>query len=199
MPKEVVSILSIDTELTKSSYKIGERFSSAGLKLKVKYNDDSEEIVTPTSTNLDGHVFSKNDNTTTALTVSVGTLLNQNISRNITLVKLSSIAFTGNLGGTGANHDEYLGESLFDSSNIKLTLTYDDDSTISNVTPTSITPSNGTKLSQGGEKTVTITYTEGDKTLTLTKTIYVKVQNEFILVELQRQYLTMDQYIMLMI
>lgn len=177
LPKEVVSILSIDTELTKSSYKIGERFSSAGLKLKVKYNDDSEEVVTPTSTNLDGHVFSKNDNTTTALTVSVGTLLNQNISRNITLVKLSSIAFTGNLGGTGANHDEYLGESLFDSSNIKLTLTYDDDSTISNVTPTSITPSNGTKLSQGGEKTVTISYTEGDKTLTLTKTIYVKVQN----------------------
>lgn len=173
--KSIASIDSVATHLTKSTFKVGEIFSKAGLTFNVTYNDGTTDVVAPDSVaTYEGMTFANTNVGQHELSVTIGGITKNLTGEVITVIKLSSIAITGSLGGTGSGNNEYAHGDYFNSSLIRLTKTYSNGSTESDALPTSVSPVNGARLTVGGANTVTVTLTEGDVTVTTTSTIYVK-------------------------
>ena len=163
--EKTLSSISVSTAPTKTTYTAGEYFNPTGLVITRTYSDSSSDTYT-----YSGHTseFSFNPSTSTALTTSHksvtitygGKSCNQAITVNAPIT-LSSIAVTG------AKTSYYVGDT-FEKPTV--TATYSNNSQANVTNSATFT---GYNLSNAGNQTVTVSYTEGGTTKTTTYGITV--------------------------
>ena len=152
-----LSSIAVTTKPTKTSYFVGENFSSAGAVVTAAYNNGKTQNVT-SNTTFSGFDGSKTGTQTITATYSGKTAT---FTVTVTAVTVSSLTLVSKPTKTTYN----VGES-FSSSGAKITATYNNGTT-SDVT-SSVTYS-GFSSSSAGTKTITASY--GGKSVTFTVTV----------------------------
>ncbi|MBQ0009096.1 MAG: bacterial Ig-like domain-containing protein [Firmicutes bacterium] len=148
----------------KTTYFVGDAFSSDGLVVTAKYDDGSSKTVNPT--NISGYNMNVVGEQTITVSYKEGNIT-RTATYKITIKALTPTKLT--LSGNYKTEFEF-GEQ-FDSTGLVVTVTYDNGLT-KTVNPTSITGYNG-QIS--GTQIITVSYKENGKTVQ--KTYEIKVKN----------------------
>ena len=152
--KEEVTSLTIATKPTKTNYYVGDTLNTAGLSLKVTYNNGTTQTITSGFTCTPTALSTAGAQT---ITVNYGGKT-ATFTVNVQDVTLSGIAIASNPTKTSY----YVGDTL-DTTGLKLTATYNNGTTQTITSGFTCTP---TALSTAGAQTVTVNY--GGKTATFT-------------------------------
>ena len=159
--KEEVTSLTIATKPTKTNYYVGDTLNTAGLSLKVTYNNGTVKTIssgftcTPTALSTAG---------AQTVTVNYGGKT-ATFTVNVQDVTLSGIAIASN----PSKVNYFVGDTL-DTTGLKLTATYNNGITQTITSGFTCTP---TALSTAGAQTVTVNY--GGKTATFTVSVELPV------------------------
>ena len=164
--KAPLSSIAVTNAPTKTTYIAGDNFDTTGMVVTATYNDDSTAVV-------NGYTVTDGNNLTagkTSVTISyteggVTKTITQNITVNAASKVLSRIAVT-----TPPTKTTYIEGNNFDTTGMVVTATYNDDST---AVVNGYTVTDGNNLT-AGKTSVTISYTEGGVTKTITQNITVK-------------------------
>ena len=152
--KEEVTSLTIATKPTKTNYYVGDTLNTAGLSLKVTYNNGTVKTITSGFTCTPTALSTAGAQT---VTVNYGGKT-ATFTVNVQDVTLSGIAVASNPTKTSY----YVGDTL-DTTGLKLTATYNNGTTQTITSGFTCTP---TALNTAGAQTVTVNY--GGKTATFT-------------------------------
>ena len=156
--------IELDTSNVKVTYNVGESFNSSGLVVTANYSDESFGIVAPTS------ISSPNMSTAGVKTVTVSYTegeVTETADFSITVNSVATLSSIS-LDTSNATTTFYVGDT-FSYSGLVVTATYSDSSSHT-VTPTSVSSPD---MTSAGNKTVTVSYTEGGVTKTKTYSITV--------------------------
>jgi len=164
---DVVSI-SVKTAPTKTNYVAGQNFDSTGMVITVTYNDGTTADKNSGWTVTNGTNLTAGTTTVTISYTEGGDAVT--CTQDITVV---AKALTGISVKTAPTKTSYIAGQNFDSTGMVIEKKYNDDST---ATATGWTVTNGTNLT-AGKTTVTISYTEGGVTKTITQAITVNSSN----------------------
>ena len=161
----------VATAPTTTTYDAGSTLDTSGIKIMAKYSDETEKDITsecsytPTS----GTILYETDTYFTVTWVWENQIT-YTVQQPITVNRiLKSIAIT-----SSATKTDYVKGDTLDLTGLVITATYD--KTTENVTNYTTSPASGSTLSNLGEVTVTISYTERGITKTASYTIKVSVK-----------------------
>jgi hypothetical protein len=175
--------ITIATPPAKTEYTEGNAFDPAGMTVTAFYTDGSSETITGYTVEPVGAL--KKDTTAITISYTLGQVT-KNVQQPITVKAadkvLKSIAIT-----TGPAKTEYKAGDSFDPAGMVVTASYDDQSSAA-VTGYTLSP-NGALTDK--DTVVTVSYTEGDTTVTATVSITVKASgktNPFVDVTEQDQF-----------
>ena len=158
-----LSSIEITSNPTKTTFYVGDNFSSEGLKVTAHYNNGTSSEVAPTS--ITGYDMSKSGQQTITVTYTQdGISKYDTYTITVNAVNLTSIELSGEYKTT------YFVGDAFSSEGLKVTAHYNN-GTSKEVSPTSIT---GYNMNTAGEQIITVTYKEGTVTKTATYKITVK-------------------------
>jgi len=157
-----LSSIAVTTQPTKTTYYVGDTFSSAGLVITGTYSDSTTKTIT-------GYTLSTPDMTSDGPATVTVTYNGLTTSFDITInpVELSSIAIT-----TAATTTSYYVGQTLSLSGLVVTASYNNGNTAA-VTSYTTSPAAGTELTSAGTQSVTISYTEDSITKTTAYSITV--------------------------
>ncbi len=161
--KKALTSIEITTAPAKTTYIEGQNFDATGMKVIATYNNGSTKEIT-NYTVTDGNNLTVNKTTVTISYTENN--VTKTVSQAITVSKksLSSIRIS-----TAPSKTTYIEGQNFDTAGMKVTATYDNDST-SEVINYTVTDGNNLTI---GKTNVTISYTENNVTKTTTQSITV--------------------------
>lgn len=186
-PEPQVIGIEVTTEPTKTEYVEGDALDLSGMVVTATYDDGSSVAVDGyTTVPADGVELTVDD---TTVTVSYE---GHTATFTITVSEKAPAELTG-ITVAGPTMTTYtVGESL-DLTGLVVTATYDDGSS-KEVTGYVTSPEDGTVLDTVGSRTVTVTYSEGDVTMTATFTVTVEEESQATLEGIEVTTLPKAQY-----
>jgi endonuclease I len=157
-----LSSIAVTTQPAKTTYYVGDTFSSSGLVVTGTYDDSTTKAITD-------YTLSTPDMTSAGTKTITVTYSGLTTSFNITVnaVELSSIAIT-----TAATTTTYYVGQTLSLSGLVVKATYNNGNTAT-ITSYTTSPAAGTELTTAGTQNVTISYTDGSITKTTAYTITV--------------------------
>ena len=159
----VLDSIAVTTNPTKMEYAEGDDFDAAGMVVTATYSDGTAKAVTDYTIE-GGEKLAVGENTIT-ISYKEG-----EVTKTTTLVVTAKAVLTGIEVTTNPTKVEYTEGDDFDPAGMVVTATYSDGTTKA---VTDYTIEGGEEMA-AGEKTVTISYTDGEVTKTVTLTVTVK-------------------------
>ena len=157
---------------TMMTYIVGESLDLTGLVVTATYDDGSSKEVTGYVTSPeDGTVLDTAGSQTVTVSYTEGGIT-MTATFTVTVEEESQATLEGIEVTTLPKAQYFVGDE-FDSSGMVVTASYSDGKT-RNVTGYTIDPADGSILNTAGSQTVTVSYTEGDVTMTTTFTVTVE-------------------------
>jgi hypothetical protein len=168
-----LSSIAITSNLTTTTYTVGQAFNTAGLGITASYTDGTDAVVTPTSiTPANGSILTASGSQTVTVSYTEGGIT-KTATTTITVNPrtLSSIAVTTQPGTT----TYYTGQSL-NTTGLVVTAYYDNSTSAVVTSACTLSPANGSVLNTAGTVTVNVSYTENsvEKTTTFQVTVIQK-------------------------
>jgi|GEM_PF-1163003 len=151
--------------LAKSSYYVGDAFSTTGLTVTATYSDSSTKTVTGWTTSpANGAALTASNTSCTVSYTEGGVTKTTSINLTITAVAVTSISIT-----TQPSKTSYATGEAFNTTGLVVTASYNN-GTSGAVTGYTTSPANGATLSTAGTQTITVTYSGKTTTFTVTVT-----------------------------